>query len=65
MKNLEKDLLNTFSMSINSKDTQDMHMRRISNMGDSKKNQDAVTRKEMIAQLNEIRAFVGMPLIED
>jgi len=65
MKNLEKDLLNSFLMTANSKDTQDLHGRRITNMGDSKKNQDAVTRKEMIEQLNEIRAFVGMPLIED
>jgi len=58
------DQVNSFTIVNNSKDFQDMKGRRIINLGDSKASQDAVTRSEMIAQLNEIRAFVGMPLLE-
>lgn len=61
---LQDDQITSYLSTVNSKDTHDMRMRRIVNLGKSKKRQDAVTRQEIIEQLNEIRAFVGMPLIE-
>lgn len=64
MKN-DKDLNNAFVHTNNSKDFQDLHGRRAINAGKSKDGSDLITRKEVIDQLNLIRAFVGMPLIKD
>jgi len=64
MKN-ERDLNNAFTHTNNSNEFLDIHNRRIINVGKSKYDTDAITRKEVIDQLNLIRAFVGMPLIQD